>query len=489
MPLSNEVKRLQRSWMNQTAWPKRLNWIEIDGLRGWDGQRVDFNFPIVAIVGENGSGKSTILQASASIYQARASSGSKRQKDAKYPTDFFPDTFWDAIRDASVRFGYTEGENRNRTGSIRKPTERWKGYAERPIRPVSFHDLSRILPVGGRVGYAKIAKSHHTEATADHFDSPRLDRLSNILGHKYSIAKMAISSVDPNRPIPVLERNEGHYSGYHQGQGETTITELIQADLPKYSLVLIDEIESSLHPRAQRRLVRDLAQVCRERELQIVLSTHSPYILEELPPEARLQIFEQGGKRVVMTGVSPEFAMSKMDDIIHPEVEIYVEDEAAKILLTEIIVHSNQDLSSRIYISTFGSASVGYQLGHMVSNKKFLKAVGVFLDGDCKEGEGCCLLPGADAPEVLVFSDLIGIDWGDIWARLKRDTGMVSDACLSCMTLNDHHDWVADAAKKLSVSPTVLWNSMCAEWVEKFLKAEDQSRITSYIEDRLVEYS
>jgi len=78
------------------------------------------------------------------------------------------------------------------------------------------------------------------------------------------------------------------YSGFHQGAGETTVAELLEADLPQYSLVLIDEIESSLHPRAQRRLLRDLAERCRERQLQIILTTHSPYILEELPAEARL---------------------------------------------------------------------------------------------------------------------------------------------------------------------------------------------------------
>lgn len=76
-------------------------------------------------------------------------------------------------------------------------------------------------------------------------------------------------------------RNE--YSGFHQGAGETTITEFLQSDIPKYSLVLIDEIETSLHPRAQRRLIRDLADRCRELDAQVVLTTRSPYVLDELP--------------------------------------------------------------------------------------------------------------------------------------------------------------------------------------------------------------
>jgi predicted ATP-dependent endonuclease of OLD family len=104
---------------------------------------------------------------------------------------------------------------------------------------------------------------------------------------------MAISTVDDEREVPVISRQNTEYSGYHQGAGETTVTELLQADLPKYGLVLIDEIESSLHPRAQRRLIRDLAEQCRHREFQILLTTHSPYVLEELPLEARMKLMAE----------------------------------------------------------------------------------------------------------------------------------------------------------------------------------------------------
>ena len=488
MALSREIRRLERSWQNQVAWPKRLNWIEISRLRGWSGQRIDFPFPIVAIAGENGSGKSTIIQAAASVYQRTISQGSVKQKGTKYASDFFPATYWDHISDCTIRFGYIEGKDR-KEGSVRKPTERWKGNPTRPLRDVTFLDLSRILPVGGRVGYAKIAKSRHVEAQADKFDNEKLGRLSNILGHTYEQAKIASADIDPNRPIPVLERTNTSYSGYHQGQGETTIAELIQADLPKYGLVLIDEIESSLHPSAQRRLIRDLATICREREVQIILTTHSPYVLEELPKEARIQIFSQNGERQAMIGVSPEFALNKMDEAFHPECEIYVEDVAAQILLREIISQKNPDLSSRLFITTFGAASVGYQLGIMVAGRRFPRAVGVFLDGDCAQGAGCYILPGGDAPEQVVFGDLSKIKWGDLWIRLLRDTSIVTEACNASMALSDHHEWIQEAANRLMVGKDILWHMMCSEWVKRCLSGKDYREITHYIEDRLEENS
>lgn len=89
MPLSREVRRLERAWQNETAWPKRLDWVEIENIRGWQGQRIKFPFPIVAISGENGSGKSTIIQSCAAVYQKYKSKGSVKQKGTKYASDFF----------------------------------------------------------------------------------------------------------------------------------------------------------------------------------------------------------------------------------------------------------------------------------------------------------------------------------------------------------------------------------------------------------------
>lgn len=48
-------------------------------------------------------------------------------------------------------------------------------------------------------------------------------------------------------------------------------------------LVLVDDIERGLHPQAQRRLIDVLKEILEERpELQIILTTHSPYVVDKL---------------------------------------------------------------------------------------------------------------------------------------------------------------------------------------------------------------
>lgn len=53
----------------------------------------------------------------------------------------------------------------------------------------------------------------------------------------------------------------------------------------KPNLVLLDDVEQGLHPYAQRELIRVIKQILRENpNLQILFSTHSPYIIDELAP-------------------------------------------------------------------------------------------------------------------------------------------------------------------------------------------------------------
>ncbi len=51
-------------------------------------------------------------------------------------------------------------------------------------------------------------------------------------------------------------------------------------------ILLMDDIDRGLHPKAQRTLIQQLKQICLSGGPQIVLSTHSPYILDELPAES-----------------------------------------------------------------------------------------------------------------------------------------------------------------------------------------------------------
>ncbi|MBZ5515594.1 MAG: AAA family ATPase [Acidobacteriia bacterium] len=482
MPISTEVRRLSAKWSTGVGWPKRLDWIEIQGIHGWTGQRIELRYPIMAVIGENGAGKSTILQCAASVYSSQKS---PEKKKVRYASDFFPDTRWEKIEKAEIRYSLREGTTRYEK-MINKPTGRWRGNPERRERNVIYADLRRIQPVGARVGYARLAKPNLEEANSEQFGSSKLVRFKRIMNREYEVARMVTTSIDSKRSVPVIMQRGQQFSGFHQGAGETTVAELIKPDFPQYSLVLIDEVETSLHPRAQRRLIRDLAEKCRELELQVILTTHSPYVLDELPLKARAHILEIANTRQIIYEVSPEFAMSKMDDVPQPECDLYVEDERAERLLIEILIKHGQQLIYRCRTIICGTASVGQALGQMVAKKRWRRPTCVFLDGDQGVADGCINLPGSEAPEIVVFQSLKSRNWLKLHERTGRLFSEVIDACTQAMVLADHHDWIKYAASKLLIGGDFLWQAMCSEWATNCLSADEAKKLVQPIEDALL---
>ncbi|RYZ85277.1 MAG: ATP-binding cassette domain-containing protein [Proteobacteria bacterium] len=472
MSLSKEVKLLFEKWDSNTGWPKRIEWLSIKGIRGWAGERIDFNFPLIAIVGENGSGKSTILQAAASIYKSTGPID-------RFASDFFPDTAWDTQTAVEIKYSVKEGEN-SRTGSVRKPSGRWRGNPERRERQVVYLDLSRLQPVSTRVGYARIARAGVKEASSAAYDDNAVKRLTAILGKTYTAAKSALSSIDKSRKVTVLSMGEASYSGFHQGAGEMTIAEIVNWDIPNNSLVLIDEVETSLHPRAQRRLIRDLAAVSRTKNVQFIFSTHSPYVLEELPERARIQVSNIGGSKNILRGVTPFFAMTKMDDVAHYDSEIFVEDDAAASLVEEVLAAKLRERFPTILVTPCGPASVAKMLGQMKVADRFSRPTAIFLDADQDESAGCSLLPGAgDPPEKLIFKAAIDKNFSDLPEMLKRDYSEVSGAIHKAVTLPDHHQWVKSVSNDIRVPEKAVWQAMVSDWVSNTMTEEEATLIVA----------
>ena len=473
LPEINKVREQFQSGL----WPQFLEQIEITGLRGWTGQSVAFRFPVTAIVGENGSGKSTVLKVAAAAYDPTTKYG-------YYPSDFFLSTHWDDFQDVILRYRIKRGDDTTNF-SIRKPTKRWSFPKKRHDRHVYWFDVARTLPLDATAGYAKVARlaagESHTEAISEDFRA----RLSHVLGREYSNARFASPDVSEKRQVGILERSFGEISQFHQGAGEDTTLDLFRAiqEVPVNSLLVIDEVEASLHPRAQRRLTQFLIQFARLRRVQVVVSTHSPYVLEELPPEARVLLIPTATGPSVVYGASPEFALSRLDDVVHPEATLYVEDRIASVWLREILAQDADggDLLARIRISPVGPANVVRMMGELAASDRLeQKGLGV-LDADMEEAAGCILLPGGNAPERVVFEGLRDKSWPKLSERFGIGAGdlltYLEDAILDA----DHHKWPSLVGDRVIKSATSVWEIMATEWCRACLEDQERERITSTV--------
>ncbi len=428
-----EVNLIRQQFPNQ--WPQYLRSVQINGLRGWSGQVVRFDFPVTVIAGENGSGKSTVLKVAACAYGPP-----NNQARSFYPGTFFPDTAWEQSANVTLTYDVRQGPN-NVTYSLTKPTQRWRRMDQRRTRNVVWQDISRTLPLDATAGYARIAKRTANETATADLNAPFLTRLRSVMGRHYQQARMAEADIDPGRRVGIVRLGGHDFSQFHQGAGEDATLDLMTLfqNVPQHALVLIDEVEASLHPRSQRRLIHFLLWLSRTRRVQVILSTHSEHVLEELPPEGRVFISRGAAGVDVVDAVSPNFALNRMDDPNHPLLYVLTEDTEAGILVTEMLRQNGTELTGIRFLDV-GPANVVRALGTLAAQDRLPFETVCIQDGDHQNAPGCFQLPGNQAPEIQVFNDILNNAMPQLAARLEIGQPAVTDALNGAMALIDHHE-------------------------------------------------
>jgi predicted ATPase len=465
--MHKEVERI-RSKRAQSPWPKYLRSVQIDGFRGWTGQEIRFEFPVAVVCGENGSGKSTVLKAAASLYQHPSS-----PNKSYFPSTFFPDTPWDQVTNATLTWQLVEGNN-VRSFTVRKLSERWRFQKNRPKRHVVVQDVSRTLPLDATVGYAYIAKRTAQEVSAQSLSPELTTYFASIMGRPYDSARFALADVDRYRQVGVVTAGNLEFSQFHQGAGEDATLDLIALlqNVPDTALVVLDEAEASLHPRSQRRLIHFLLWLARTKQLQIILSTHSPYILEELPPEARIFLDRTTAGISVLYGVTPELVLNRMDDIDKPDAYVMTEDEEAAILATTILRAAGVDIT-RISFVPVGPANIVAAIGIAALSPRFpVKAIGV-VDADQQAQQGSVKFPGSYCPEKQLLDDIKAHASAQLGARLGLSFDAVQTAISRATSAPDPHDWPDHLARRTGQTVSYLWETLAQVWVTECLSEQD----------------
>ena len=412
--------------------------------------RIDFCFPITALVGPNGCGKTSVLQA---LFGAPSGKSVGR---------FWFATSVDPIDSSGQRpafiYGYRPtGESvvrevlktriRKVTGNrvdpdYWEPSRPIKGYemAAPPAgqertpaveRDVLYLNFRHYLPAFEREFYAEVPPTGQareylrrrsaalSRALAANTVVSQKGSAQNKLPLSLSAEVLAEASSILQRPYKaarwiehrffrrtwgdtaIFQSEHRTYSNAFAGSGEMAVLYLVMritASKPG-TLILLDEPEVSLHPRAQQNLLEFLLAQAKKKRLQVVFSTHSPRMIGGLPPEAISVFVPQKSHYTPQSGVHYSHAFEVIGEPIQ-RTKLIVEDDLAKRIVTRSLAASKPNLAHAFDVEYQpGGAKSIFQRAVVYSENPSRYAV--VLDADQRQKDDAWSVSAAPTVEEL----------------------------------------------------------------------------------------
>jgi len=467
--------------------------LRLEKLRLFSGATISFDFPVTALIGPNGGGKTTILGACGCIY-------SPLVQQKVFQISRFGD---EGLSAWHIDYEFVD-KAKNPNGTVRgmltfEKNETWINSVD-VKRDVSFLSLMRTLPLAENPTF--VIRSRLTRHTSTRYKSVEVEteevpgRISSrirqegerVLGKslaEYRFYNVTATSIRLRKKstwqeitlpdgrvawikVPSGKASEGRrhslrqtmfvgrnelatFSELNFGAGESSVLRII-ADIETMadgSLILIDEVENGLHPIAVRRLVEYLIDVASRKKIQAVFTTHSDYALDPLPCEGIWACLDgrlQQGKLSVP-------ALRAVSGRIERRLAIFVEDEFVRHWLLAIIRERVGDAVDEIGIYAVGGDgnATRTHTSHLANPSITFRSL-CFIDGDSKQkessAEGIFRMPG-DVPETTIFNGVL--------QNLKNNIAMLTIACQRPIARQSEVEKAIQAVSQTNRDPHLLF--------------------------------
>lgn len=381
--------------------PQKLKKISFSKLKNLEDLHISFeDKPITAIFGTNGSGKSTVLHALACLYQPVSES---TRKNFKFPNFFIPTTLdlWNGSK-FIIEYEMISGANMNTyTKEYSKNSDRWRPrYQTRPRREVFYIGIDSCVPdmeVEFRTSRIPLVAEAYRDAV---LAGKIKDALSFIMHRDYGDF---INCRNERKSYKGLVYNNIRYPSLYMGAGEQRIIKFLETvySVPDYSLILIDELDLTLHTEALLRLMDILDLECKQRNIQIVFTSHREELLDCDFINIRHLVNDESGKTSICLERTTLDCIRRLTGECPKPLEIIVEDDLAESLVRQVL--RNHNLEQYCNVTKFGSSENSYRVGAgLLLRGETLDNTLIVLDGDVDvtqvEKESCIrkLIAGQD---------------------------------------------------------------------------------------------
>ncbi len=445
-------KQLKEMWTRLQAkkpqMPHFLSEVYIEGLRGIDGLRTAFEYPVTVIGGGNASGKSTVLFAAACAYKVPGAGVREF-----VPSTLFPDfrakvgDRWDERGKVVMDFEYStpDGRRSMRWGRLKSWNRSYFGRkgAAQPERLVYLRTLANLTNPSEVRGV--LAMSHLPSPPDETALTPwEIDFAQRMVPFRY--AEVLSLSSDRKNLLFAVQEGGAKYSELHMAAGERAIIRLSQKIAHmKDGLVLVDEVEAGLHPWVQQLLMLQLQKLALQNNLQVIVTSHSSVVLNSVPPAGRVFLERDEEGRVSVVPAYRDIVQDALYGRSARTLNVLCEDAAAEAILWGLVDQiAARDRINRESIKVGRDTGAGEFPAHARAMRKFgqIDNVVFVLDGDrrghddddkirraAEQDVPVFFLPGDSTPEAWVWEKLrsapdaarlLGVEPNDLAKQTRR---------------------------------------------------------------------
>ena len=375
----------------------RLEKLSFKHFKNLTDLEIDFGEKyITGIFGANGLGKTTILSCVRCLYQPvytprrrRDGKPEPRPKVPEYNTNqpfghvFYGNQFVN-YDGSSIIAEYSDWQSESHeivaTGEyFLRGAKRWRpGTTAKPVCPVYYINMETCIPVMESRNYT--ADRNKRARLYQHIYKKSEDlrqAFADIFSHTIDIQPTHNNGED----ALCITKDNTKLIFRDLSAGEQRILRVLDIlfTAEEYSIILIDEIELTLHPLALDRLINVLNRQARKRHLQIIFTSHNQDLIDRKDIAVR-SLHSMGSSIHCMPGYNP-MCMKLLNGEDNKLLTIFMEDEMSKAIITTLLSRMSKLTYAERCI--FGSFENSFKLACALSKvDKLTDKMAFVLDGD-----------------------------------------------------------------------------------------------------------
>ncbi|MCM1985543.1 ATP-dependent nuclease [Methanococcoides seepicolus] len=496
----------------------KINKISIKQFRGFNDVEFHLGSRLTVIAGQNGTQKTTLLGMLSQPFsipdKEHPLSGEKPLCGGRFKSGFAEKFKLSATFDKPKKHEWTlyfdqddfpeytvESIRRSKApGDIRfwKKGDRSKGsgYVQ---KPVIYLSLSRLFPIGED---SNLDSSNDIELTEEEF------KFYEEWHNKILIipdVKIESANYLASHQKNTLGANTSFYDWKMNSAGQDNIGKILLAILSFKRLMgregyaggilAIDELDATLYPASQLKLLAALRKFASKYDIQILFTTHSLPILEEacklnsdekISGQINVVYLEKRDNNIIpIENLQFESINNRLHVIAgkatkKSKITVYCEDDEARIFLKSLLKNKRNKKLNYVDV-TFGCENLKELARKKVPCFSYPQSL-IILDGDASlkgvKAKNILRLPGSESPERLLAKYLFNLsDSDNFWAEIGSD--YTKQFVFKDISYNDISD--REKAKQWYGMQKSYWGRNSAKLINKWM--EDNQEVESFLNE------